>query len=254
MPHHALCVTGLERSFTEIARNILHILHGLNRSAAPTGRLHIFGIEPVNESWSPMLHSHMLLSARYPQRRCHGNAAVPWFTCTRGGRTTRGGRCADSFLQSLCDLRACKLAMQEYEVHHGIKFLLVGRLRLDVAFEADMALPSFFHNGHQTPVATTPETSLLTNSIDENTVWVPHMNSQVFRMAAPMMLYAPALLPSSQPEAADSQGGFNDKFALGGRRGMFQYFSRVELTSLNFSTVPRDAKGVSRPPPPHWTG
>ena len=216
--HHAVCATGLERSFPEIAGNIAHILSALNHSTS--GRLETFGIEPTNETWSPTVRKHLMLrrSQTFPQRRCHQNSILPWFTCTRGGRTTRGGRCADSFVQSLCDLQACERVLQAFEARHSLHFTLVARLRLDIAFEAEIAVPSIFsvRSHGRSPQAT----ASLATAIDENTVWVPQMNSQ---------------------------GGLNDKFAIGGRRGMAHYLNRVDLVDLNFSRIPRDAKQVAAP-------
>mmetsp|Transcript_26490 Transcript_26490/g.60509 ORF Transcript_26490/g.60509 Transcript_26490/m.60509 type:complete len:231 (-) Transcript_26490:302-994(-) len=202
----ALCVTGLERSFPEIGRNIRHVVNSLNHSEF--GPVHAFGVQPVNQSWSAQVHLLLPMTRVAPQKPCHARAeegGLQWFTCTRGGKTTRGGKCADAFVQSLCDLQQCDALLRTFEVQRGRPFRLVGRLRLDIAFEGSIALPS------------ANDTSF---SDMENTVLVPHMNSQ---------------------------GGLNDKFALGGRAAMAQYLNRVSLVDLNFSTISRVINRTSAP-------
>ena len=167
-PRHgtALCATGLERSFSEIGRNVAGALRELNSS----GALHIFGVVPANASWSPAVYSLLSPSRVAAQTPCHAPAGprdLKWFTCTRGGGTTRGGRCADTFVQSLCDLQICQKIIHDHELQTGVQFRMVGRLRLDIAYEASIALPSEFDlpQGY--------------SSEFDNTVWVPQMNSQV---------------------------------------------------------------------------
>lgn len=199
---NAICVTGLQRSFPEISGNIVSVMQLLNASA---GGVHLFGVRPANDSWTTAkrLLQPMTIEMQRPCRPA--SAPTPWFfTCTRGGHTSRGGHCAANFVQSLCDLKHCERMIRRHESRLHQRFALVTRLRLDVAFEAE-------------PVPPALTGSLPVDEETERSVWVPHMNGQ---------------------------RGVNDKFAIGGRAAMASYLRRVELLELNYSAVPRDAKGA----------
>ena len=100
---HAVCITGLEREYSEIRTNLRRAVFGLlNRSAVHTD-VRIFGVRPPNDNWTNVLSDlpfqavgMQQWSFCYPQ-----NISLPfWFTCSRGGKTTRMGVCTRSFMQA----------------------------------------------------------------------------------------------------------------------------------------------------------
>ena len=99
---HAVCVTGLEREYSEIRTNVRKAIFGLlNRSAAHTD-VRVFGVRPPNDNWTNVLSDLPFQAVGmqnwsfcYPQ-----DIELPfWFTCSRGGKTTRMGMCTRSFMQ-----------------------------------------------------------------------------------------------------------------------------------------------------------
>lgn len=155
---YAVCMTGLERSFREIALNIqAAVMRMMNRSS----HVAFFGVRPPNDnqSWSNVMRQFPMNDIVW-QKPCRPTGApLPmWFTCTRGSKTTRGGKCAETFVQSLCDLYQCHKMIQSHEERVGWRFDYITRLRLDIAWEAELTLPWDTNIG--------------------DAVWVPHMNGQ----------------------------------------------------------------------------
>ena len=160
---HAVCVTGLEREYSEISRNLDRAIFGLlNRTAVQTV-VRVFGVRPPNDNWTHALNE-LPFTAVGTQRWsfCYPeDIPLPfWFTCSRGGKTTRMGLCTRSFMQVMCDLEHCEHLIREHEARVGQPFDFVTRIRLDVAWEAELPVPA-----------------RLAHSA-EDAVHVPHMNGQ----------------------------------------------------------------------------
>ncbi|KAL1519724.1 hypothetical protein AB1Y20_023234 [Prymnesium parvum] len=213
----AVCVTGLERSYPEIRGNIRTAVFGLLANIASQADVRVFGVKPVNDSWpNALIDFGPMIDTIEEQRPCRSpEAPLPmWFTCTRGSKTTRGGECARSFQQMMCDLAHCEEMIVASEERSMRPFDLVSRLRLDISWERLLELPS----------------NLLASVSDKSwglqTIWVPQMNRN---------------------------GGINDKFALGTRRAMTTYLNRVRLFDvLNMSTLVRRTADMKRSPA-KWT-
>eukprot|EP00966_Prymnesium_polylepis_P277638 6414555-Prymnesium_polylepis.1 len=206
----AVCVTGLERSYPEIRWNVRAAIFGLLASSAPQTDIHVFGVRPVNDSW-PNARQDLgpLLDTIEDQRPCRAaDAPLPmWFTCTRGSKTFRGGDCTRSFQQMMCDLcvgspflarvlRACAHA------HTPVPALMIRASELRTMQEFDFVSRVRLDMSweHLMPVPSNLLSSL--SNPRYGTIWVPQMNRN---------------------------GGINDKFAVGTRRAMSTYLSRVRL-------------------------
>ena len=193
---NAVCITGLERTFdAAVARNIrASVLAPLNTS----GELLLFGVQPINASWN-LVRQHLPIvwrSSRVAlQAPClaRGAPLPAWYTCAKGGAKKDAGRsCVANFVQELCDLAACEALLRRHEARARRRFGVVARLRLDLVWEAPITLP----------LPSIGAAQLRNMMHSETVVELPKMNGQ---------------------------SGFNDKFAVGGRRGMAAYLRRVEL-------------------------
>ncbi|KAL1499670.1 hypothetical protein AB1Y20_011867 [Prymnesium parvum] len=130
---HAVCLTGMERSFSEIGWNIHEAVHHLLRT--PNASVHFFGVRPANDSWK-YVRSWFAFEEISLQRYC--TVPVPrWYGCQEHGRTD----CRHSFVQELCDLDQCEAMLCVYERQHGAEFHTVMRLRADVYWEARVNFP-----------------------------------------------------------------------------------------------------------------
>ena len=213
LPRHAVCVTGLQRSYPEISRNLHFALshlysgwrHGGYELQADGGggrafkprhaaafdggergggwslgrAVAFFGVRPANDSWAAVRTELPPMQGESIQTPC-GPQRPAWFTAfakTHGQRIIYG----HSFVQSLCDLRACHELVQAHEQRVGRLFLTISRLRLDLAWETPLTMP---------PV-------LLPNA-----VYVSRMNGKQ---------------------------GVNDKWAIGRRAPMGAYLDRVQF-------------------------
>ena len=104
---HAVCVTGLERAYSEVRWNIRAAIFGFLASSAPQTHIRVFGVRPVNDSWPhAMADFATLIDTIELQRSCRPvDAPLPqWFSCTRGSSISRMGDCTRSFVQMMCDL------------------------------------------------------------------------------------------------------------------------------------------------------
>ena len=141
-PAHAVCVTGLERSFGEIGDNIRQ---GVLRFLG-TPSIAFFGIQPHNDSWT---HIRRLLPIQEVQIQtpCTGdaefNVTVAWLHCDM---RTRRADCRRSFLQMLCDLQHCESMIRAHERHRGESFATITRLRPDLFWEAAVDAPAVVDN------------------------------------------------------------------------------------------------------------
>ena len=115
---HAVCVTGLRRSFSEISANLRSRVYGVLQSTAPKVEIRIFGVQPHNDSWGEVLEKLGPFEAVEKQASCRTKAQrLPaFFTCTRGRVVHRMDSCTASFVQMQCDLVHCDTMIQTHEV------------------------------------------------------------------------------------------------------------------------------------------
>ena len=182
MRHHAICVTGLQRSYPEISGNVVTSLESLyGGPAAFASNVAIFGVRPENNSWAKVYDTMPPLANETLQRPCGTYPKMHWFSVYHRSASAYVGF-LKAFQMSLCDMRICLMDLVEpHELHHGRKFHTLARLRLDLAWEAPLRMPAGGFLPH--------------------TVYLPRMNGKA---------------------------GFDDKFAMGLRRPMGVYLSRVE--------------------------
>ncbi len=185
MLRHALCVTGLTRSFGEIGRLVRSRVLGFLRSTASASHIDTFGVQPRNDTWTPVFQYLGPFASVERQEPCRrAKAALPaFFTCTRGRAVHRLDSCTSSFVQMQCDLAHCDTMIRRHESAAVAEpYDYVTWMRLDVAWEVDLAaaLPLPVH------VAATSHNGMF--------IWLPQMNSQ--------------------------QAGLCDKFAFGTRLAM----------------------------------
>lgn len=215
-PKHAVCITGLQRSYPEISHNIHYSLsnlysgwrsshhgagrhdedgdHGLRRAATFSLERSVgfFGVRPANDSWATVRTDLPPLLGESIQTPC-GLGRAPWFSAyakTTHQRVTY----AFSFIQMMCDMKACHELIKAHERRVGRQFATLARLRLDLAWETPLEMPP-----HLAP----------------NTVYTSRMNTKA---------------------------GLNDKWALGRREPMGVYFDRVDLIPLANALHNRSAK------------
>eukprot|EP00966_Prymnesium_polylepis_P227873 5273143-Prymnesium_polylepis.1 len=131
---HAVCLTGMERSFSEIGGNIREAVHHL--LGTPAAKVVIFGVRPVNDSWT---HINSWLSFQRVEPQIYCTVPVPrWYGCQAHGRSD----CRHNFVQELCDLEVCERMIRRYERRHDRPFHTVMRLRPDVFWEARVDFPA----------------------------------------------------------------------------------------------------------------
>ena len=147
---HGVCITGLQRSYPEFSHNIHYSLSNLYsgwREGGATipepfdlGRaVAFFGVRPANDSWSTVRTDLPPLMGESIQTPC-GLARAPWFTAwakTKTQQVTYGF----SFVQMMCDLRACHQLVLAHEKIVGRDFETLARLRLDLAWETPLTMP-----------------------------------------------------------------------------------------------------------------
>ena len=190
---HAVVITGLQRSYSEISHNIHFSLSNLysgwgNRDATNGAPFDLgqsvafFGVRPANDSWPVVRTDLPPLMGESIQTPC-GLARAPWFSAW-AKTTTQRVTYSTSFVQMMCDLRAGHELILAHEKRVGREFETVARLRLDLAWETPLVMP--------------PE-------IAPNTVYTSRMNTKA---------------------------GLNDKWALGRRAPMATYLDRVRLIPL----------------------
>jgi len=203
---HAVCVTGLTRSFPENGASISRRMARFLSSTAPNGDVHIakFGVRPRNDSWVSVVEYLGPFNRLVEQTPCLApDTPLPsFFTCQRGRSVHRLDSCTGSFVQMQCDLARCDAMVGQYESEEADPVDYVTWMRLDVVWEMDL-----------TPSLPLPQV----RGVSANVVWLPLMNSQ--------------------------QAGLCDKFAFGTRRAMHSYLNRLDLIHLNYSAIPRNRQG-----------
>lgn len=98
-----------------------------------------FGVRPANDSWATVRTDLPPLLGESIQTPC-GLARAAWFSAyakTTHQRVTY----ANSFIQMMCDLKACHGLVKNYERRVGRQFATIARLRLDLAWETPLVMP-----------------------------------------------------------------------------------------------------------------
>ena len=130
---HAVCLTGMERSFSEIGANVREAVHDV--LGTPEASITFFGVQPVNDSW---VHINSWLRIDHVEAQTRCSVSVPrWYGCQSHGR----GDCRGNFVQELCDLDVCERMIHQQEERQGNLFHTVMRLRPDVFWEARLGFP-----------------------------------------------------------------------------------------------------------------
>ena len=128
---HAVCLTGLSRSFDEIGANVREGVLTLLGTPAVA----FFGVRPPQDPWY-QIQRLLPMHAIETQKRCWTaelfNLTTPWMTCDMRGR----GDCRKSFLQELCDLQHCDAMIRAAEMRAGRQFQMIVRLRPDTFWES----------------------------------------------------------------------------------------------------------------------
>lgn len=226
---HAVCITGLQRSYPEISHNIHYSLshfyagwpprnqavppsvlsngHAANVNATVDAvaavrggwRLErsvgFFGVRPANDSWAVVRTDLPPLQGESIQTPC-GLGRPAWFSAyakTAHQRVTYGF----SFVQMMCDLAACHSLIRDYEARVGRQFQTIARLRLDLAWETPLEMPP---------------------QLLPNVVYTTRMNAKA---------------------------GVNDKWAIGRRSAMAAYLDRVRLIPVANSLLNLSGKLIS---------
>ena len=136
---HAVCLTGLERSFTEVGNNVREGLLTLLGSPNFT----IFGVRPAQDPWG-LIHRLLPVDIVELQRKpsCWSkadfNLTTRWMHCDMKSRSTD---CRAGFLTMLCDLSHCEQMIQAHEQASGWRFRTVVRLRPDAFWESRIRMP-----------------------------------------------------------------------------------------------------------------
>lgn len=216
---HAVCITGLQRSYPEISHNIHYSLSNLysgwssshisgsqqheslmaassrRRAFSLERNVGFFGVRPANDSWATVRTDLPPLLGESIQTPC-GLGRAPWFSAYAKTQTQRAVY-AFSFVQMMCDLKACHRLIQEHELKVGRQFLTVARLRLDLAWETPLVMPKVLR---------------------PNVVYSSRMNTKA---------------------------GMNDKWALGRRAAMATYLDRVDLIPVANALFNRSGKALT---------
>ena len=132
----AVCISGSERSFPELAHNFVEwladVLVQLQSGVA------FFGVRPLNEQWR-ILKSVLSFQAIATQQLCLPNQTKldDFVLCSNEGRTN----CQFFAVQQLCDLAKCETLIRNAERDRARPFDYVLRLRPDMAWELRLSLP-----------------------------------------------------------------------------------------------------------------
>ena len=140
LPRHAVCISGMERSFAEMGDNVRQaVIHFFG-----TAQITWFGNQPANDDWLTirrLLPMHVI----EPQSQCDGpgtpilNETVRWLSCDLRGRAVD---CRRSFVQMLCDAEHCERMIRAHEVERGQDFETILKIRADAFWETRFDAPS----------------------------------------------------------------------------------------------------------------
>lgn len=154
---HAVCLTGLQRDFPNIAVNVREFIFGL--LGTPGAEITFFGVRPPTDRWAAvrrLLPMHVIEPMKgmcLPQYEtaAQRRSLRSLIHCSDRGRSD----CHGGFPFEMCALAHCEAMISAHERAHGRPFHTVYRLRADLQLEAPMAFPS---------------------PLDEGAVYVPWMN------------------------------------------------------------------------------
>ena len=157
-PAHAVCVTGLERSFVAIGDNVRQ---GILRFLG-TPSIKFFGVRPRQDNWTmirqlfPVTENQIELQTWCYSSDAELNLTSTWQHCDA---RARAHDCRRAFLQALCDLAHCEAMIRAHELSRRGHFKTITRLRPDLFWEAVVEAP-------------------VIDVIDNTTVYVPASDSQ----------------------------------------------------------------------------
>ena len=137
----AVCITGLQRSFPEIALNVRAALDNLYHPEPLHDAVDLFGVRPAHDAWADVRQHLPPITAESVQQPCRRNKPA-WFSAY--ARTANAYTAyLHNFVQSLCDLAACARLIEPHEtaVRSGSRYRTVARLRLDLAWEVPLSMP-----------------------------------------------------------------------------------------------------------------
>lgn len=145
--HHAVCITGLQRSFPWISGNVRKSLDTLyledeksRRSEGLGSAAALFGVRPEHDPWDAVRTALPPLTNETLQRSC-GYKAPKWFSVYARSGSARVGF-ESAFIMSLCDMAIClEDLVVPYETRIGRRFRTLARLRLDLAWETALRMP-----------------------------------------------------------------------------------------------------------------
>ena len=150
LPKHGLCITGLQRSFPEFASNVRMSLETLYTDL---NAVTFFGVRPANDTWHAVHATFPALANESTQSSC-GVSPPPWFSAYARDWSTKR-QFAKSFVMMMCDMAACMKLIEHHEAvaRGGLPFETLARLRLDLAWEVPMRMPThgFHRNAVHTP-------------------------------------------------------------------------------------------------------
>ena len=127
---HAVCLTGLERSFGEIGANVRASTGCSGRRSSACGRHRTTG----RRSAAAAVCGRADAGAVLERRAAHWT--LSWLHCL--SNTAGRRRLPPLVLQSLCDLQ-CEEAIASHEASRGAPYATVLRLRADLFWEAEFA-------------------------------------------------------------------------------------------------------------------
>ena len=173
MPAHAVCITGLQRSFAEISGNIRVAMAGLH--GGPTSKLVWFGVRPPQDSWAEVHARLPPLQTEVQQQQCTSGKPITWYSAYSRGGPIQFWHTYQIWVQTLCDQLLCDQIIAAHEQSEHFHFRTVARVRLDLAWETMLRPP---------PV------------LDPDAVHVPAMNQKAgvndkfaYGMRGPMRVY-----------------------------------------------------------------
>ena len=206
MPAHAVCITGLQRSFHEISGNIqaaVASLHGGSDSNVVW-----FGVRPPQDPWTEVHARLPPLRTEVEQQQCMSGRPITWFSAYARGGPSQFWHTYHVWVQTLCDQLLCDQIIAAHEKSEKVRFQTVARVRLDLAWETTLRPPAV---------------------LEPDTVYVPAMNQKAgvndkfaYGMRGPMRVY---LRRAADIVVAESFFNRSTKAEFAGRYGALAQYS-----------------------------
>lgn len=131
----AVCLLGLERTFDVVVNNMALLFARWMRM----GTVHVFGVQPVQDSWSHVRRflqlSGLHLNASIETQTIANFTAPPKYFPQSSGR---------SFMIELWDCAHCAAMIKSRESRQGWLYDVVARVRLDLFWETFPSMPREF--------------------------------------------------------------------------------------------------------------